>query len=51
MGAILPLTLRSDTDVLHGWGRLWLVFGAALVLLAGIQAFRKWRFERENGDD
>ena len=33
-------------DVLHGWGRLWLVLGAALVGLAALQAFRKWRMER-----
>ena len=46
-GAILPFTLRSQGDILHGWGRLWLAFGAALVLLAGIQAFRKWRLDRE----
>ncbi len=33
-------------DVLHGWGILWVVFAAALVVIAAIQAFRKWRFDR-----
>ena len=47
-GAILPFTLRSRTDVLHGWGRLWLLFGGVIILLAGIAAFRKWRIERSD---
>lgn len=51
MGAILPFTLRSHPDLFHGWGRLWLVFGAAIVLVAAVQAFRKWRFEAEHPND
>lgn len=37
---------RTDPNV--GWGRLWLVTGGGLVLLAAIQAIRKWRAERED---
>lgn len=33
-------------DVLHGWGVLWPVFAGFLVILAGVQAFRKWLSER-----
>jgi MFS family permease len=33
-------------DVLHGWGVLWTVFAAALVLVAAVQAFWKWHSER-----
>jgi hypothetical protein len=31
---------------LQGWGLLWLAPGAALAILAAVQAFRKWRMER-----
>ena len=51
MGAILPFTLRSHPDVFHGWGRLWLLFGGAVIALAADQALRKWRFESEERDD
>ena len=34
------------TDILHGWGRLWILAAVALILLVLIQAFRKWRYER-----
>lgn len=53
-GAILPFMMalgRNPVDVLHGWGRLWLAFGAALMLLAAVQAFRKWRFESGRPND
>lgn len=30
-------------DLTQGWYRLWLVFGVAMVVLASVQAFRKWR--------
>jgi hypothetical protein len=46
-GAVFPFTLRSGSDVFRGWGRLWLVFGIGIVLLAAIAAFRKWRLDRE----
>jgi hypothetical protein len=36
---------------LSGWNRLWLLFPAAVVAATGIQAFRKWRFEREHPND
>jgi hypothetical protein len=36
----------AKTDVFHGWGILWLMFAAALIVGATVQAFRKWRFER-----
>ena len=39
--------VSTRTDVLHGWGTLWLVFTAAIISVAGVQAFRKWRFERK----
>lgn len=44
---VLVLRVSSRNDVLHGWGMLWLVLAAALTIGAGIQAFRKWRRERE----
>ena len=34
------------TDVLHGWGRLWVVAGVSLFVLIAVQAFRKWWYER-----
>ena len=40
---VLVLQVSSKHDVLHGWGLLWLVLAAALVTVAGVQAFRKWR--------
>lgn len=49
--AVLPFTLRSHPDLFHGWSRLWLVFSAAIILLAAVQAVRKWRFETRNGSD
>jgi len=51
MGAILPFTLRSHPDVFHGWARLWLLFGAVIVVVAAVQAFRKWRFETDHPND
>jgi Na+/melibiose symporter-like transporter len=47
VGFVLVLQESSRNDVLHGWGMLWLVFGAAMVIGAGVQAFRKWRNERD----
>lgn len=51
IAAVLMLNVADKHDVLHGWGRLWLVFFAALLILLGAQAFRKWRFDRELGGD
>lgn len=42
----LPYMMSFKLDVLHGWGRLWLVVAGALILLAGVQALRKWNHER-----
>lgn len=47
-GVVIPFIESSRQNVLFGWNRLWLVFGGALVLLAAVQAFRKWRFEQED---
>ena len=47
-GLMIPLIGSSRQDVFSGWSRLWLVFGGGLVLLAAVQAFRKWRLEKED---
>jgi tetratricopeptide (TPR) repeat protein len=47
-GVMIPFIGNSREDVFSGWNRLWLVFGGGLVLLAAVQAFRKWRFEQED---
>jgi len=47
-GVMIPFIGSSGQNVLSGWNRLWLVFGGAVVLLAAVQAFRKWRFEQED---
>jgi hypothetical protein len=47
-GLILPFIESSHGNVLSGWNRIWLVVGGALVLLAAVQACRKWRFEQED---
>lgn len=36
----------TEVNVLHGSGLIWAVFGAALVIFAGVQAVRKWRFNQ-----
>lgn len=47
IGAIsVPYVMSSRVDVLHGWGRLWLVVAGALILLVAVQALRKWNHER-----
>lgn len=33
------------TDILHGWGRLWIAAAVALVVLVIVQGVRKWRYE------
>jgi tetratricopeptide (TPR) repeat protein len=47
-GVAIPFIGNSRDDVLSGWNRLWLVFGVGLIVLAAVQAFRKWRFEQED---
>ena len=47
-GLALPFLISSREDAFSGWNRLWLVFGGALVLIAAVQAFRKWRFEQKD---
>jgi hypothetical protein len=46
MGVGLVWKMSTTIDVFHGSGLVWLVFGGGLVLLAGVQAIRKWRFGR-----
>lgn len=46
MGVGLVWKKSTKIDVVHGSGLVWLVFGGALVLLAGVQAIRKWRFSQ-----
>lgn len=47
-GIALPLIGSRGHGLLTGWGRLWIVGGAALVLFVGVQAFRKWRFDQDH---
>lgn len=47
-GLVIPFVGSRHQDVFSGWNRLWLIFGGAIVLLAAVQAFRKWRFEQED---
>ena len=43
MGVGLVWDMSTKVDVAHGWGMVWPVFGGALVVVAGVQAIRKWR--------
>lgn len=47
-GLALPFVGASKGESFAGWNRLWLVFGCSLVLLAAVQAFRKWRLDQED---
>jgi hypothetical protein len=47
-GVFLVLTHASNDDFHSGSFRIFLSLGVLLVLVACVQAFRKWRFEREN---
>lgn len=47
VSAGLVWKMSMKTDVFHGSGRGWLVLGAAPVVLAAIQALRKWRYGRQ----
>jgi hypothetical protein len=46
MGMGLVWKMSTKTDVFLGSGLVWLVCGAALVVIAGVQALRKWRFSQ-----
>jgi hypothetical protein len=43
---LLVLKVSAHQDVLHGWGRLWLVAAGSLIALTCLQAVRKWKHER-----
>ncbi len=47
MGIGLVWKKSRETDVLHGWGIIWLLMGGGLVLLSAVQIFRKWRFSQQ----
>ena len=47
-GLVFPFIGSRHGDIFSGWNRLWLLFGGAIVLLAAVQAFRKWRFEQQD---
>lgn len=46
MGAGLVWKKSAETDVLHGWGIIWLLLGGLLVAVAGVQAIRKWNYSQ-----
>jgi hypothetical protein len=43
---LLALQLSRYYDLLHGWGRLWLVVIAALAAVLLFAVYRKWRYGR-----
>lgn len=45
-GVFLAWKASGDTDITRGWGILWLIFAGLLIAASAIQAFRKWRSER-----
>ena len=45
-GVLLVVKASGENDVLHGWGRLWLITAGGLIGLAGWQALRKCKLER-----
>jgi hypothetical protein len=51
VGAGIALSRATRENIFVGWHRFWLVLGAAAVLIAAVQAFRKWRFESEHPQD
>jgi hypothetical protein len=48
-GMFLIVYRATSEDILSGWHRIWLFLGAGLVLLAVVQALRKWQFD-QNAD-
>lgn len=47
VGVLIPMSQAAQTDIFSGWHCIWLIAGAGLVLLAAVQAFRKWIFENQ----
>jgi hypothetical protein len=47
LGLAIGRTILLREDVLHGWGRLWLVLFAAGFGVLAFGVYRKWRFDRE----
>ena len=46
-GVLALLSLGANYGGFAGWGLLWIALALALGVGAVIQAYRKWRFERE----
>jgi len=44
-GLALPFVASSRGSPISGWNRIWLLFAGGIVVLAAVQAFRKWRLE------
>lgn len=42
---LFMLKLNAEHDLMHGWARLWLVFGAVVAVLFSVQVFRKWQLD------
>ncbi|MBB3957843.1 hypothetical protein [Novosphingobium sediminicola] len=45
-GVGLIWKMSTKVDVFHGSGLVWSIFGAGIVVFAGVQTFRKWRFDQ-----
>jgi len=43
---LLIWKVSAQNDVRHGWGVVWLILAAFIIVMVGIQAFRKWSRER-----
>lgn len=52
LGAFIGLAVvwekSRKADIFHGLGAVWLILGGGVIALAGVQAIRKWRFDRNN---
>jgi hypothetical protein len=48
VGLAVPFFESTRQDIFSGWNRIWLILGAAIILLAAVQAFRKWRFDQDD---
>lgn len=51
IGIYLVWKKSLKTDVLQGWGIIWLLMGGGLVLLAAVQVLRKWRFSQQQSSE
>ena len=47
LGALLIVTRSAREDTFSGWHVIWPILGGFLMLLAGVQAVRKWLFENQ----